>query len=203
MTSAADVSTTVSATDVSTTAVSTTAVSTAAVASTASVAPSSELAYVALGSNLEHPDRQVMRGFDDLDGIPDTRVLARSSLYRSAPVGYLEQPDFVNAVAKVETRLAPQALLSALLDIEQRHGRQRDRVNGPRTLDLDIVLYGNRTVNEPGLRIPHPRMQDRAFVVVPLAEIAPDADVPGQGAIRDLVARVDARTLTRMGAAGA
>ena len=107
--------------------------------------------------------------------IPGTNVVAVSSLYRTAPVGYLDQPDFVNACALVETRLAPHELLEELLAIEKRHGRVRAIPNGPRTLDLDIVVYGDRTVNEPGLVIPHPRAHERAFVLDPLFEVWPDA----------------------------
>lgn len=160
-----------------------------------------ENAYIALGSNLEDPVTQIERGLADIDALSGTRVTSRSSLYRSAPVGYLDQPDFVNAVAGVETALPPAELLKALLDIETRHGRTRERVNGPRTLDLDIVVYGNREVNEPGLHIPHPRMRDRAFVIVPLAEIAPDLDVPGLGPVSELLAGVDRASLQRVNAA--
>jgi 2-amino-4-hydroxy-6-hydroxymethyldihydropteridine diphosphokinase len=135
----------------------------------------SERAAIALGSNIEDPEGQVTRAFDEIDKLPGTRVLARSRLHRTKPVGYADQPDFVNAVALVETSLAPRALLDALLAIEQAHGRVRTIPNGPRTLDLDIVLYGNRAVNEPGLAIPHPRARERDFVMIPLREVWPDA----------------------------
>lgn len=138
-----------------------------------------EVAYVALGSNLDDPAAQVRAGFAELAALPGTRLTAKSSLYGSAPVGYLDQPDFVNAVARIETEFAPRDLLDALLAIERRHGRVREFPNAPRTLDLDIVLYGSSAIHEPGLSIPHPRMLERAFVMVPLAEIAPDAVVPG------------------------
>ncbi|MGZ5078797.1 MAG: 2-amino-4-hydroxy-6-hydroxymethyldihydropteridine diphosphokinase, partial [Usitatibacter sp.] len=101
-------------------------------------------AAVALGSNLDDPEAQVDRGFGEIAALPATQLVARSRLHRTAPVGYADQPDFVNACALVETQLAPRALLDALLAIEKRHGRVRDVPNGPRTLDLDIVLYGNR-----------------------------------------------------------
>jgi 2-amino-4-hydroxy-6-hydroxymethyldihydropteridine diphosphokinase len=138
-------------------------------------------AVIALGSNLEDPGAQVLRGFEEIAALARTRLLARSALHRTAPVGYADQPDFVNACALVETALAPRALLDALLAIEQRHGRVRDRPNGPRTLDLDIVLYGDQVIDEPGLRIPHPRMHERAFVLRPLLEAWPEAVIPGRG----------------------
>jgi 2-amino-4-hydroxy-6-hydroxymethyldihydropteridine diphosphokinase len=155
-------------------------------------------AYIALGANLEHPEEQVRAGFEALAMLPNTLLAAMSSLYRSAPVGYLDQPDFVNAVARVDTALEPRALLDELLEIEKRFGRVRDFPNAPRTLDLDIVLYADAEVREPGLTIPHPRMHERAFVVLPLAEIAPDAIVPGLGRVRDLVPGVKASDLVKL-----
>ena len=136
-------------------------------------------AAIALGSNLDGPEAQVRRGFDEIGALPGTKLLARSKLYRTAPVGYADQPDFINACALVETSLAPRALLDALLAIEQRHGRQRTIVNGPRTLDLDIIVYGDRVIDEPGLTIPHPRARERAFVMQPLLEVWPDIVIPG------------------------
>jgi 2-amino-4-hydroxy-6-hydroxymethyldihydropteridine diphosphokinase len=154
--------------------------------------------YVAIGANLKRPEEQVRAGFEELAMLPQTRLAALSSLYRSAAVGYLDQPDFVNAVAGIETALAPRALLDALLEIERRYGRVREFPNAPRTLDLDIVLYGEAQVNERGLSIPHPRMHERAFVLVPLAEIAPGALVPGRGRVRDLLQGVDAASLEKI-----
>src|SRR6185436_12419979 len=122
-------------------------------------------AAIALGSNLQDPESQVRRAFDEIAALPETDLLARSSLYRTEPVGYADQPAFVNACALVETSLTPRALLDGLLEIEQRHGRVREIRNGPRTLDLDIVVYGNRLVDEPDLTIPHPRAHERAFVL--------------------------------------
>ena len=147
-------------------------------------------AALALGSNLEDPEAQVRRGFAAIAALPDTELLGESRLFRTAPVGYVDQPDFVNACALVETRLEPRALLEALLAVEKRHGRVRDVPNGPRTLDLDIVLYGDRVVNEPGLHIPHPRAHERAFVLAPLVDVWPDARIPGKGAARELLAAV-------------
>jgi 2-amino-4-hydroxy-6-hydroxymethyldihydropteridine diphosphokinase len=144
---------------------------------------SEHIAYIGLGSNLEDPLDQLRRAFADIDKLPDTRMVARSSLYRSAPIGLLDQPDFVNAVAKIETALTPQALLQALLHIEHQHGRERTIRNAPRTLDLDVLLYDDMQLNEPGLTIPHPQMHLRAFVLRPLLEIAPDCMIPGIGAV--------------------
>ncbi|MEO5694631.1 MAG: 2-amino-4-hydroxy-6-hydroxymethyldihydropteridine diphosphokinase [Usitatibacter sp.] len=138
-------------------------------------------AAVALGSNLQDPEAQVMKGFDEIAAMPGTQLLGRSRLFRTAPVGYVDQPDFVNACALVETQLAPRALLDALFAVEKRHGRVRDIPNGPRTLDLDIVLYGSQMVDEPGLRVPHPRAHERAFVLAPLVDVWPDAVIPGKG----------------------
>ncbi|MFN7086942.1 MAG: 2-amino-4-hydroxy-6-hydroxymethyldihydropteridine diphosphokinase [Burkholderiales bacterium] len=157
-----------------------------------------ETAFIALGANLDHPERQIEAGIRELAALPRTRLVRKSSLYRSAPVGYLDQPDFVNAVVQIETGLEPRELLAALLAIEQRHGRVRDFANAPRTLDLDIVLFGERVLHEEGLTIPHPRMHERAFVVVPLAEIAPDAPVPGRGTARELLCGVDAASVVRL-----
>ena len=137
-----------------------------------------ERAAIALGSNIEDPEAQVTRAFDEIAALPGTRVLACSKLRRTKPVGYAEQPDFINAVALVETALEPRALLDALLAIEQRHGRKRSIPNGPRTLDLDIILYGNKVIDEPGLTVPHPRATERAFVMEPLREVWPNVVIP-------------------------
>lgn len=153
-------------------------------------------AYIALGSNLHDPRQQLLAGFAALAQLPGSELIARSSLYRSAPVGYSDQPDFVNAVAALRTALDARALLEALLAIERAHGRVRAFPNAPRTLDLDIALYGEQVIETPGLSVPHPRMHQRAFVVVPLAEIAPLAVVPGRGRVRDLLGAVDAGSVT-------
>ena len=138
-------------------------------------------AAIALGSNLDNPEVQVRRGFDAIAALPGTKLLARSALYRTAPVGYADQPDFVNACALVETALAPRALLDGLLSIEKRQGRVRGIPNGPRTLDLDIVLYGDQVIHEEGLSVPHPRAHEREFVLKPLLDVWPDAVIPGKG----------------------
>lgn len=155
-------------------------------------------AFIALGSNLDDPAHYIDIGLRELAALPQTRVVRKSSLYRNAPVGYLDQPDFVNAVAQIETGLKPRELLAALLAIEHRHGRVRDFPNAPRTLDLDIALYGDLALHEHGLTIPHPRMHERAFVIVPLAEIAPDARIPGHGSIADLVRNVDVTGMVKL-----
>lgn len=139
-------------------------------------------AVVALGSNLDGPEERVRLAFDEVGALPSTRLLARSALYRTAPVGFLDQPPFVNACALVETSLGPRELLAGLLAIERRHGRVRGIPNGPRTLDLDIVLYGDLAMHEHGLTLPHPRAHERAFVLAPLLEVWPDAIIPGRGA---------------------
>ena len=123
------------------------------------------IAYVGIGSNLEEPETQVRKAFDELDRMPHTRLVKKSSLYRSAPLGHGAQPDFVNAVAQLETGLPAERLLAELQEIEARHGRRRSFANAPRTLDLDVLLYGERSLELPGLKVPHPRMHERAFVL--------------------------------------
>lgn len=159
-------------------------------------------AFIALGSNLGDPAAQIRRALRALAALPDTRLVRWSSLYRNPPAGYHDQPEFINAVARIETRLAPRDLLEELLAIERAHGRVRDFPNAPRTLDLDILLYGEQTVREPGLTIPHPRMLERAFVLLPLAEIAPETVVPGSGRSADLAARLDASGMIRLPESG-
>jgi 2-amino-4-hydroxy-6-hydroxymethyldihydropteridine diphosphokinase len=154
--------------------------------------------YIALGSNLDDPAANVRAGFEALAMLPDTRLAAVSSLYANPPVGYADQPDFVNAVARIETGLAPQALLDALLEVERRFGRVRDFPNAPRTLDLDIVLYGSEVITQPDLTIPHPRMHERAFVLVPLAEIAPNVVVPGRGPVSVLAQHVESNRIEKL-----
>lgn len=145
-------------------------------------------AYIGLGANLHDPVAQVNSALTELDRIPSTRVVARSSLYTTAPIGNVDQPDFINAVAQVDTMLAPRALLHALLDIEKRHGRARSFRNAARTLDLDLLLYGAANFDEADLALPHPRMTERAFVLLPLTEIAPHLTIPGHGRAADWLA---------------
>jgi len=134
------------------------------------------IAFVGIGSNLDDPVRQVREAFDELDRLPHTRLVKKSSLYRSAPVGHAAQPDFINAVAQLETGLSAERLLAEMQQVEERHGRKRTFPNAPRSLDLDVLLYGNATLDLPQLKIPHPRMHQRAFVLKPLLEIAPGLD---------------------------
>lgn len=157
-------------------------------------------AFVGLGANLEQPVEQVTQAIQELDAIARTQLLAVSSLYRSAPVGYADQPDFINAVAKLSTQLSPHELLDALHEIENRHGRRRSIRNAPRTLDLDLLLYGTLALDEDGLVVPHPRMHERAFVLLPLAEIAPEARLPGHGPLNQLLEQVDRRGVEKLDA---
>ena len=156
-------------------------------------------AFIGLGSNLDDPAAQITRALGELDSIPASRLLQRSSLYRSAPWGVVDQPAFVNAVAEVETGLSPRALLQALLSIEQAHGRDRGGERwGPRTLDLDLLAYAGLCIDEPGLVVPHPHLAQRAFVLLPLAEIAADFVIAGVGRVRELLSRVDHRGCERI-----
>lgn len=146
------------------------------------------LAYVALGSNLENPTQQVQHAMLSLANIPHTKVLKTSSLYQTAPIGYADDalaqvPDFINAVVTVETTLDPVELLEALLAIENKAGRQRPYPNAPRVLDCDLLIYGNIELNSPKLTLPHPRMQERGFVLLPLFEIAPHLSLAKHGKI--------------------
>ena len=156
-------------------------------------------AYVALGSNLDDPRAQVGRAFDALARLPDTRLVARSPSYRSPPLGPVSQPDFANAVAGLLTQLAPRALLDALKSLEAALGREAPVVRwGPRRIDLDLLVHGAARVEEPGLSVPHPGLAERAFVLLPLADVAPDLEVPGLGRVRSLAARVGSQGLARI-----
>jgi 2-amino-4-hydroxy-6-hydroxymethyldihydropteridine diphosphokinase len=147
-------------------------------------------AFVGLGANLGDPAAQLAAALEAIGRVPNTRMVKTSSLYRTAPIGYATQPDFVNAVAQIETELAPADLLRALQAIEADAGRARTFPNAPRTLDLDLLLYDGLTIRERGLEVPHPRMHERAFVLAPLAEIAPDIEIPGQGRASVLLAGI-------------
>jgi 2-amino-4-hydroxy-6-hydroxymethyldihydropteridine diphosphokinase len=148
-------------------------------------------ACIALGSNLDGPRAQVERGFEALGALPQSRLRARSRLYQTPPWGVTGQPEFINAAARLETSLSPRELLDALLAIEAGAGRVRGVRNGPRVLDLDLLLYGDRQIDDPGLAVPHPRLHERAFVLLPLADVAPELEVPGRGRVRELLAHVD------------
>ncbi|OOG45811.1 2-amino-4-hydroxy-6-hydroxymethyldihydropteridine diphosphokinase [Rhodanobacter sp. C01] len=149
------------------------------------------LAYIALGSNLGDSQWQVIDAMRALARLPDTRLLKRSSLYRTPPWGILEQPPFVNAAVQMDTALSPHGLLDALLDIEQRAGRVRAERNGPRMLDLDLLHVDGVQLDDARLTLPHPRMAERAFVLLPLHDIAPALHLPGQGVVAELLARLD------------
>ena len=152
-----------------------------------------EQVYVGLGSNLADPRAQVERALLALAGLPRTRLVRRSRLYRTTPWGRANQPEFVNAVVALQTELSPRELLEALLAIERAAGRARDATRwGPRVLDLDILAFGDRMIDEPGLHVPHPHLHERAFVLLPLAEVAPDLIVPRNGRVGDLVRGIDA-----------
>lgn len=156
-------------------------------------------AYVGLGSNLQGPAGQLDSAFDLLAAIPDTRLIARSSLYRSAPFGGVEQPDFVNAAAALLTRLSAQQLLDELQSIESRRGRERDGVRwGPRILDLDLLVYANEAIDEAGLTVPHPGIADRNFVLLPLREVAPGLEITGLGPIDTIPINLDEPNISRI-----
>jgi 2-amino-4-hydroxy-6-hydroxymethyldihydropteridine diphosphokinase len=154
-----------------------------------------------MGSNLGDRQRRLYEAVDAMKSLPGTSVIARSSIYASAPVGTSEaQPDYFNAVVGLDTALSPRALLEALQRIEQGAGRTRvaGMANAARTLDLDILLCGNWIIAEPGLQVPHPRLGDRAFVLLPLVEIAPDCVVPGLGPAHALLPRVAGQRIARL-----
>jgi len=143
-------------------------------------------AFVGLGSNLEEPVRQIELAIELLKAIPDTELVSRSSLYRSAPFGTIAQPDFVNAVAKLVTVLDAYSLLQSLQEIEHSQGRVRGERWGPRVLDLDLLVYGGARIDQPTLTVPHPGIAERNFVLLPLQEIAPDLVIPGLGCVSDI-----------------
>ena len=156
------------------------------------------LAYVGIGSNLDGPIARVSRAFEELAQLPRTRLVSRSSLYRSAPQGFTGQPEFVNAVAALESSLSPEEMLKELQKIEARQSRRRSFPNAPRTLDLDLLLYGTETVSSKTLTLPHPRMHERAFVLTPLLEIAPALEIPGIGPAGACAKACAAQTVERI-----
>ena len=156
-------------------------------------------AYVGIGSNLQMPARQIDEAFELLAEIEGSRLVRRSSLYRSTPLGGIEQPDFVNAAAAVLTTLEPAAFLAALQAIEKRQGRERDGARwGPRVLDLDLLVFGGQTIEQPGITVPHPGIAERNFVLLPLGEIAPDLVIPGLGRVADLPVNMDEPSISRI-----
>ncbi|MCH8159102.1 MAG: 2-amino-4-hydroxy-6-hydroxymethyldihydropteridine diphosphokinase [Proteobacteria bacterium] len=157
-------------------------------------------AYVGLGSNLDSPVRQLESAFELLAKIPRSRLVQRSALYRSAPLGGVEQPDFVNAVATMLTQLTAGELLLELQRIEQARGRERGAVRwGPRILDLDLLVYSNQEIDEDQLTVPHPGIGERNFVLLPLEEVAPELVIPGLGPLANISVSGSASEISRIG----
>ena len=157
------------------------------------------LAYVGLGANLGEPRRQLTEALTAMSGLPETRLAGHSSFYRTAPLGYEDQPEFLNAVAALDTRLAPGVLLEGLQGIERRHRRERPFPDAPRTLDLDLLLFGEELIARPGLTVPHPRMHQRAFVLQPLLELDSAISIPGKGRASTLLAACGSQKIERIG----
>ena len=156
-------------------------------------------AYIGIGSNLEDPVAQVKEAVEELKVLPDTILAARSSLYSGKPMGPQDQPDYVNAVVALDTLLSPEELLQQLQRIEELQGRERDGKKwGPRILDLDLLLYGKKVIDADGLRVPHPGMHERDFVIVPLAEIAGNLKIPGHGLLTTLINSVENHSLKKL-----
>lgn len=153
-------------------------------------------AFVGLGSNLDHPVAQIRQAVSALARLADTRVLATSRLYRNPPMGPQDQPEYVNAVVRLETALDARQLLAGMQAIERAQGRIRGVQHwGPRTIDLDLLLFGDEIIADAGLVVPHPGIAERAFVLVPLHEIAPDVAIPGCAPLADLLTRIDRGTV--------
>jgi 2-amino-4-hydroxy-6-hydroxymethyldihydropteridine diphosphokinase len=149
-------------------------------------------AYVGLGSNLGDREAAIARALALLDDPPELRLVRVAGVRETAPVGVVDQPPFLNTAARLETTLGPRELLDRLLAVERDLGRVRTGERwGPRTLDLDLLLYGDATLDEPGMTVPHPRLHERRFVLEPLYELAPDLLVPGRGRVSDLLSALD------------
>ena len=150
-------------------------------------------AFVGIGSNLGEPERQIAAALEELAAEDGIELVAASTLRETEPVGYLDQPSFLNGAAQLETALPPRELLERLLEIESRLGRVRGEGPrfGPRTIDLDLLLYGDQTIDEPGLTVPHPRLAERRFALEPLAELAPGLEIPGLGPVQALLAELE------------
>ena len=155
--------------------------------------------YIGLGSNLDNPELQLDAALDALHDLPDTNLVKYSSFYRSLPLGPGGQPDFINAVALLDSGLEARRLLAQLQSIENRQGRTRDGQRwGPRTLDLDMLLYGNQVIDEPELTVPHPGIRHRNFVLMPLLELAPHLEIPGLGRVDELLDAAGSAGITRL-----
>jgi 2-amino-4-hydroxy-6-hydroxymethyldihydropteridine diphosphokinase len=150
------------------------------------------LAYVGLGANVGPREATLLRAVDLLAATPGVEVLELSSFVETKPVGVVDQPDFVNGAVALETSLSPRGLLDALLGVERRLGRVRDGSErwGPRVIDLDLLLYGDEVVDEPGLTVPHPRLHERTFALEPLLELAPDLEIPGRGSVSSVLSEL-------------
>ncbi len=159
------------------------------------------ICYISLGSNLDNPVKQLKQAINELSVLDNGMLLLQSGLYQSSPMGPQDQADFINAVVKLETTLSADELLAQLQAIEQRHKRIRTQHWGPRTLDLDLLLYGNKTINTGNLQVPHPGIPERGFVLYPLYEIAPDLEIPtgesGSALLKELVAKCKDKTTTK------
>lgn len=156
------------------------------------------VAYIGLGSNLDNPRNQVSTAVEEMAATTGCRLGAVSSLYRSPPMGPADQPDYVNAVAQIGTSLSAEALLDVMQALEDKHQRVRSRHWGPRTLDLDILLYGDEVIRTPRLQVPHPGIAERSFVLYPLSEIGATLDIPGVGTVADLVSACPRAGLERI-----
>lgn len=155
------------------------------------------VATIGIGANLGNAQENVQRALAALDKLPKTRISAQSSLFRTAPIA-ADGDDYVNAVAQVKTNLSADSLLQALLQLEQSFGRERAYLNAPRTLDLDVLLYGDQIINTPSLTVPHPRMTARAFVLIPLLQIDPFISIPGQGAAHQFAPTVASQIIHKI-----
>lgn len=165
----------------------------------ADAAASMTSAWIGLGSNLGRPQEQLESACEMLADVPGTELLRCSSWYRSAPMGPVEQPDYLNGVAELHTLLEPEALLDTLQAIEKAHDREREVRWGPRTLDLDLLLYGSRRIDTPRLTVPHPGIRERNFVLYPLRELEPGLEIPGLGKVDALARQVGDEGLNRLG----
>ncbi len=154
--------------------------------------------YLGLGSNLDDPENHLNSALEHIANIDQTTIASSSSFYKSPPLGPQDQPDFINCVVKLETDLTAHILLEALQEIENQHGRKREIRWGPRTLDLDILLFGDMTINDDNLTIPHPQLAYRDFVLVPLNEIESDIIIPGLGSLCGLITRLETHSLQRI-----
>ncbi|WP_434778011.1 2-amino-4-hydroxy-6-hydroxymethyldihydropteridine diphosphokinase [Neisseria sp. Ec49-e6-T10] len=155
-------------------------------------------AIVALGSNLQNPEQQIQAAITALSCEQNIKIVRVSSLYLTKPVGYLDQPDFINAVVLINTQLSAQDLLDTLHKIEHTFGRVRTFTNAPRVLDLDLIDYNHQTISTDTLVLPHPRAHERSFVLCPLNEIAPDYQLPGAGVVSELIKTLDTAGIQKL-----